>query len=79
MWCWRIFRFENCKCRKKLVEECTENIGEVKISGMALFEKWEMIYTHRNEYKSSGTNYVVLIVIVFTISIGISTYFIYYK
>ena len=67
---------ENCKCRKKLVdklvEECAENIDEVKISGMALFER-------RNECKSSCRIYVVLIVIVFTISIGIGTYFIYYK
>ena len=34
--------YENCKCRKKLVdklvEECTENIDEVKIAGMTLFE-----------------------------------------
>ena len=32
---------ENCKSRKKyvdkLVEECTENINEVEIAGMALF------------------------------------------
>ena len=31
MWCWRIFRLLNCKCRKKLVdklvEECSENIN----------------------------------------------------
>ena len=56
----------------KLVEECTENIDEVKIAGTALFER-------RNECKSSCTIYVVLIAIVFTISIGIGTYFIYYK
>ena len=35
--------YENCKCRKKLVnklvEECTEKIDEVKIAGMALFER----------------------------------------
>ena len=34
--------YENCKCRKKvvdeLVEECTENIDKVKIARMALFE-----------------------------------------
>ena len=52
--------YENCKCTKKLVdklaEECTENIDEVKIAGMALFER-------RNERKSSYTIYVVLIVI----------------
>ena len=66
----------NCKCRKKLVEklveECTENIDEVKIAGMPLFE-------HGNECKSSCTIYVVLIAIVFTITIGIDTYFINYK
>ena len=68
--------YENCNCRKKLVyelvEECTENIDEVKIAETALFER-------RNEYKSSCTIYVVLIAIVFTISIGTVTYFIYYK
>ena len=65
-----------CKCRKKLadrlVEECTENIDEVKIAEMTLFER-------RNDWKSSCTIYVVLIAIVFTISIGIGIYFIYYK
>ena len=39
---------------------------------MALFER-------RNDCKSSCTIYVVLIAIVFTISIGIGTYFLYYK
>ena len=68
--------YENCKCRKKLVdklvEDCTENIDEVKIAGMTLFER-------RNECKSSCTVYVVLTAIVFTISIGIGTYFVYSK
>ena len=68
--------YENCKCRKKLVdklvEECTGNVQEVKIVGMALFERG-------NECKSSCTLYVVLLMIVFTICIGIGTYFIYYK
>ena len=68
--------YADCKCRKKLVdklvEECTENIDEVKIAGMALFER-------RNDCKSSCTIYVVLIAIVFTISIGIGTYFIHCK
>ena len=68
--------YENCKCRKKLfdklVEECTEYTDEVKTAGMALLEC-------RNECKSLCTTYVVLIAIVFTISIGIGTYFIYYK
>ena len=68
--------YANCNCGKKLVdklvEECTENIDEVKIAGTALFER-------RNECKSSCATYVVLIAIVFTISIDIGTYFIYYK
>ena len=45
--------YENCKRRKKLVEECTENIGEVKTSGMALFK-------HGNESLCSYTICVVL-------------------
>ena len=68
--------YENCKCKKKLgdklVEECTENIDEVKIAESGLFER-------RNEYKSSCTIYVALITTVFTISIVTGTYFIYYK
>ena len=56
----------------KLVEECTENVDEVKIAGTVLFER-------RNDCKSSCTIYVVLIAIVFTISIGIDTCFISYK
>ena len=54
---------------KKLVEECTENIDEVKITGMALIE-------HGSGCKSSSTIYVVLITIAFTIRIGIDTSFI---
>ena len=68
--------YGNCKCRKKLVnklvEECIENIDEVKITRMALFER-------RNKCKSSCTIYVVLIAMVFAISIGIGTYFVYCK
>ena len=68
--------YKNCKCRKKLIdkliEECTENLDEVKIAGMALFER-------KNDCKSSCTVYVVLIAIMFTISIETGTYFIYYK
>ena len=68
--------YPNCKWRKKLddklVEECTESIDEVKFSGMALFE-------HRSKCKSSCRIDVVLIVIVYTMSIVIGTYFIYYK
>ena len=66
--------YENCKSRKwlvdKLVEECTENFGEVKIAGMALFE-------NENECVCSYTICVVLAVIVLTLSIGIGAYFAY--
>ena len=59
----------NCKCRKKLfdklIEECSKNIDEVKVAS-------------ENEHKnkcSSCTLYIVLFSIIFTISIGITTYF----
>ena len=72
--------YENCKCRKKLVdrlvEECTENIDKVKMVEITLAK-------HENEYekecKSSCTLYIVLLLIIFTINIGISTFFVYYK
>ena len=48
--------YVNCKCRKrlvdKLIEECTENVDEAKITGITLFE-------HKNKCKSSCTIYVV--------------------
>ena len=60
--------YENCKCRKKLIdkltEECTENIDEVKIAD-------------ENECVCSYTICVVLAVIALAISIGICAYFIY--
>ena len=66
--------YENCKCRKqlvdKLVEECTENIDKAKFAGMALFDR-------ENECVCPYTICVVLAVIVLTISIGIGAYFAY--
>ena len=68
--------YANCQGRKKLVdklvEKCNENINEVKIAGIAIFER-------KSKCKFSCTIYVVLTVIVFTMSIGIGTYFIYYR
>ena len=62
--------YENCNCRKKLVdklvEEWTENVDEAKITE-----------TTENKCKSSCTIYVVIIAIVFTICIGIGAYFVY--
>ena len=69
--------YENCKCRKrlvdKLVEECGENVDEAKLTEIALAE-------NENSYKcSSCAVYIVLFWIFFTINVGgISAYFIYF-
>ena len=69
--------YSNCKCRKKLVdklvEECTGTNNKVKLAKITLAE-------NENKCKwSSCTLYIVLFSIVFTINVGIGTYFIYYK
>ena len=66
-----------CKCRKrlvdKLVEECTENVEEVKLVKITLGED-------NNKHKcNSCILYIVLFSIIFTINVGIGTYFFYYK
>ena len=70
------FDYENCKCRKrlgdKLVEECNENLGESKLTEIALFE-------HNNECSCYYTVFIVLGGVALIICIGISTYFVYYK
>ena len=65
--------YENCKCKKKfvdkLVQECTENIHEVKMAG-------------ENEHKnkcSSCTLCIMLLSIILTIIIRIGIYLVYYK
>ena len=60
-----------------MIEECTENVREANIIGITLFECNSA--EHKNKCRSSCTIYVVLIVIGFTICIGIGIYFIYYK
>ena len=61
--------YENCNCRKKLVdklvEECTENVEEAKITEIT-----------ENKCKSLCT-IMLLIAIVFPIYTGIVTYFVY--
>ena len=71
--------YENCKCRKKLVdklvEECTENVEKVKVAKTSLTE-------HENKHKnkcSSCALYIVLFSIIFTIDVGTGTYFVYNK
>ena len=66
--------YENCKCRKrlvdKLVEECGENVDEAKLAGVTLLE-------HENESVCFYTVFIVLAVIALTVSIGIGAYFTY--
>ena len=63
--------YENCKCRKrlvdKLVEECNENIDEAKLTEVGLFE-------HKNKCVCSYTVFIVLAVIALTVSIGIGAF-----
>ena len=54
----------------KLTEECTENIDEVKIAEMVLFER-------ESEFVYSCKVCVVLVVTSLTIGIGIGSYFAY--
>ena len=63
--------YENCKSRKrlinKLVDECDENIDEVKM-------------LDKNEDKCrSSILYIVLFSKFFTVNVGIATYFVCYK
>ena len=65
--------YENCKCRKKLVdklvEECIETVEKVKIAENK----------NENTYKcNSCTLYIVLFSILFTINVGIGAYFAYF-
>ena len=64
--------YENCKCRKRLVDksvnECTENVDE------------EVKILDKNENKcNSCMLYIKLFSIFFTINVGIATYYVYYK
>ena len=65
--------YENCKCRKKLidklVEECTENIDKEKLDGIA---------TVKNK-SSSCMTYIVLMIIAIMICFGIVDYLVYYN
>ena len=67
--------YENCKCKKKLidklVEECPETNNKVKLDKITRSE-------NENKHKfSSCALYIVLFLIIFTINVGIGTYFVY--
>ena len=65
--------YEHCKCRKKIVDESTQTVEEVKLTKITLAEK-----ESENKY-SSCTVYIVLMIVVFTVFTGITTYFVYYN
>ena len=64
--------YQNCKCKKKLVdkliEECNENIEEVKLAKITSTE-------NENKHKCcSYTLYIVLCSVICTINIGSGSY-----
>ena len=68
--------YKNCKCRKRLVdkiaEECTENIEETRLVEINSTE----CNSVENKFKhNSCTLHIVLLSTVFTVNIGISSYF----
>ena len=69
--------YENGICRKrivdKLIDECTETIEEVKLAKITLVEN-----ENENKY-SCWTVYIVLMIVIFTIFIGVTIYFVYYN
>ena len=69
--------YENCKCRKKLVDwligECTETVKEVKLTKITIAEN-----ENENKHKcSSCTVYIVLFSIFLIINVGIVTCYVY--
>ena len=72
--------YENCKRRKKLVDElideCAETIEEVKLAKTTPIE----LHLTKNENKYSSCKvYIVLMIVAFTIFTGITIYFVYYN
>ena len=63
--------YENCKCRKKLFDECTETVEEVKLANIIFAE-------NENSYKCIPcTVYTVLLSVSFTYNVaGIVTYYV---
>ena len=69
--------YENCKCRKKLVDkltdECAETIDETKLANITFTE-------NENNYEcGSSIVYIVLMIVAFIISTGITVYLVYYN
>ena len=58
--------------QRKLIDECTETIEEVKLAEITIFE-----IENENKYDSCKM-YIVLMIVVFIIFTGITIYFVYY-
>ena len=61
------------KILDKLVDECTETVGEVKLAKITLAKN------ESGSKYSSCTVYIALMIVVFTMFTGITTYFVYYN
>ena len=69
--------YSNCRCKKKLfdklIEECTENIEDIKLVNITVEN--ENIYYKCNSCKKL----IVFTMAIFIIFIGITIYFVYYN
>ena len=75
------FDYENCKCRKelvdKLVEECTKTVEEV-LKEVLKIAKTTLAKDKNNHKCSPCTLYIVLFSILFTTNVEIGTCFVYF-
>ena len=60
----------------KLIDECTETIAEVKLAEITTIEFHS--FENENKYGSCKV-YIILMIVIFTIFIGIIIYFVYYN
>ena len=79
MWYWWIYLdYENCRCRKKLVdkliEECTETIEEMTLTNIAFTKNGNNNYEH-----NSWMVYIILMIVVFLIFTRNAIYFVHYS
>ena len=69
--------YKNCKCRKqltdKLIDDCTKTIEETKLVNITFNEN------ENNNKCDSFIVYIVLMIVAFTISTGITVYLVYYN
>ena len=65
--------YENCKCRKKLVDKLTDECTGVKLANITIFEN-----ENENKYGPCKVK-IVLMVVVFTTFIKIAIYFVCYN